>query len=85
MYILMYDTGTFLDDVLLFLTIFDLPTYFALLYNVPFLGKFWTPLPTLIWDFINERSLLFIASAIQILNVQYLFCKANFSVSNLSS
>ena len=39
-----------------FLAIFDLPTYLVLLYNVPFLGLSWTPLPTLIWDVINERS-----------------------------
>ena len=42
---------------LVFLAIFDLPTYLVLLYNVPFLGLFWTPLPTLIRDVINGRSL----------------------------
>ena len=30
----------------------------VLLYNVPFLGLSWTPLPTLIWDVINELSLV---------------------------
>ena len=40
-----------------FLAIFDLPTYLVLLYNVPFGGLSWTPLPTLTWDVINERSL----------------------------
>ena len=49
--------GTSINDVPRFLAIFDLPTYLVLLYNVPFLGLFWTPLPTLIWDVINERSL----------------------------
>jgi hypothetical protein len=49
--------GTFINDVPRFLAIFDLPTYLVLLYNVPFLGLSWTPLPTLIWDVINERSL----------------------------
>jgi hypothetical protein len=48
--------GTFINDVPCFLAIFDLPTYLVLLYNVPFLGLSWTPLPTLIWDVINERS-----------------------------
>ena len=43
-----------------FLAIFYLPTYLVLLYNVPFLGLSWTPLPTLIWDVINERSLTWI-------------------------
>ena len=33
------------------------PTYLVLLYNVPFLGLSCTPLPTLQWDVINERSL----------------------------
>ena len=28
------------------------------MYNVPFLGLFWTPQPTLIWDVINGRSLV---------------------------
>ena len=32
-------------------------TYLVLLYNIPFGGLSWTPLPTLIWDVINERSL----------------------------
>jgi hypothetical protein len=40
-----------------FLAIFDLPTYLVLLYNIPFFGPSWTPLPTLMWDVINERSL----------------------------
>ena len=35
---------------------FDLPTYLVLLYNVPFLGLFWIPLPTLMRDVINGRS-----------------------------
>ena len=48
--------GTSINDVPHFLAIFDLPTYLVLLYNVPFLGLSWTPLPTLIWDVINERS-----------------------------
>ena len=39
------------------MAIFDLPTNSVLLYNVPFWGLSWTPLPTLIWDVINERSL----------------------------
>ena len=42
---------------LVFLAIFDLPAYHVLLYNVPFWGLSWTPLPTLIWDVINGRSL----------------------------
>ena len=46
--------GTSINDVPHFLVIFDLPIYLVLLYNVPFLGLFWTPLPTLIWDVINE-------------------------------
>ena len=33
-----------------------LPTYLVLLYNVPFFELSWTPLHTLIWDVINERS-----------------------------
>ena len=41
-----------------FLAIFDIPIYLVLLYNVPFLGLSWTPLPTLIRDVINERSLV---------------------------
>ena len=49
--------GTFINDVPHFLAILDLPTYLVLLYNVPFLGLSWTPLPTLIWDVINEHSL----------------------------
>ena len=47
----------FINDVPRFLAIFDLPTYLVLLYNVPFLGLSWTPLPTLIRDVINGRSL----------------------------
>ena len=47
--------GTFINDVPRFLPIFYLPTF--LLYDVPFLGLSWTPLSTLIWDVINERSL----------------------------
>ena len=39
----------------LFLTY--VPTYLVLLYNVPFLGQFWTPLHTLKRDVINGRSL----------------------------
>ena len=31
-------------------------THLVLLYNVPFLGYLGPPLPTLIWDFNNERS-----------------------------
>ena len=49
--------GTFNNEVPRFLAIFDLPTYLVLLYNVHFLGLSWTPLPSLIWDVINERSL----------------------------
>ena len=45
----------------LFLTY--LPTYPVLLYNVPFLGLFWTPLPTLIRDVINGRSLIKVLQA----------------------
>ena len=37
-------------------------TYLVLLYNVPFLGLSWIPLPTLIRDVINERSLSFFLS-----------------------
>ena len=33
-------------------------TYLVLLYNVPFGGLSWTPLPTIIRDVINERSLM---------------------------
>ena len=40
--------------------VFDLPTYLVLLYNVPLWGLSWTPLPTLISDVINGRSLTFI-------------------------
>ena len=54
------DKGTSINDVPHFLVIFDLPTYLVLLYNVPFLGLFWTPLPTLIRDVINGRSLTLI-------------------------
>ena len=49
--------GTSINDVPHFLVIFDLPTYLVLLYNVPFLGQFWPPLPTLKRDVINGRSL----------------------------
>ena len=49
---------------LVFLAIFDLPTYLVLLYNVPFWGLSWTTLPTLIWDVINERSLTQMNSSI---------------------
>ena len=45
--------GTSINDVPCFLTIFDLPTYLVLLYNVRFWGLSWTPLPTLISDVIN--------------------------------
>ena len=48
---------TFISDVPRFLAISDLPTYPVPLYNVPFLELSWTPLPTLIRDVINERSL----------------------------
>ena len=48
--------GTFINDVPRFFAISDLPTYLVLLYNVPFLGLSWTPLPTLIRDVINERT-----------------------------
>ena len=41
---------------LVFLAIFDLTTNLVLLYNVPFWGQYYTPLTTLIWDVINERS-----------------------------
>ena len=53
----LFTKGTFINDVPRFLAISDLPTYLVLLYNVPFLGLSWTPLPTLIRDVINERSL----------------------------
>ena len=53
---IMFDKGTSINDVPHFFAIFDLPTYLVLLYNVPFLGLSLTPLPTLIWDVINERS-----------------------------
>ena len=49
--------GTSINNVPRFLAIFDLPTYLALLYKVPFWGLSWTPLPTLIADVINGRSL----------------------------
>ena len=71
------DYGTFINDVPCFLAISDLPTYLVLLYNVPFLGLSWTPLPTLIRDVINEHS------QIQILgpaNTKY--CKINFSMTH---
>ena len=48
--------GTFINDVPRFLAIFDLPIYIVLPYNVLFGGLSWTPLPTLIWDVINECS-----------------------------
>ena len=41
--------GTFINDFPGFLTIFDLPTNLVLLYNVPFLGLSWTPLPSPMW------------------------------------
>ena len=50
--------GTFINDVPRFLAIYDLPTFLVLIYNVPFLGLSWTPLPTLIRNVINERSLI---------------------------
>jgi hypothetical protein len=46
-----------INDVLHFLAIFDLSTYLVPPYNVRFGGLFWTPLPTLISDAINGRSL----------------------------
>ena len=46
------DKGTSINDVPRFLAIFDL----VLLYNVPFWGLSWNPLPTLILDVINGRS-----------------------------
>ena len=49
---------TFINDVLRFSVIFDLPTYPTLSYNVQFLGLFWTPLPTLKSDVIYGRSLM---------------------------
>ena len=49
--------GTSINDVTRFLAIFDLPTYLVLLYNVQFWGLSQTPLPTLISDVINGRSL----------------------------
>ena len=55
--ILSYKEPSLMTSLAHFLAIFDLPTYLVLLYNVPFLGLSWTPLPTLIWDIINERSL----------------------------
>jgi hypothetical protein len=55
--------GTSINDVPRFLAIFDLPTYLVLLYNVPFWGLSWTPLPsTLISDIINGRSLVLMHS-----------------------
>ena len=59
---------------------FDLP---ILLYNVPFLGLSWTPLPTLITEVINGRSLGNIdipLVGITITKLQYFFtkfCKTN--------
>ena len=53
----LHSKGTFINDVPRFLAIFDLPTYLVLLYNVPSLGQSWKPLPTLVWDVINECSL----------------------------
>ena len=41
-----FGKGTFINDVPRFLAVFDLPTYLDLLYNVPFLGLSWIPLPT---------------------------------------
>ena len=52
-----FTKGTSINDVPRFLAIFDLPTYLVLLYNVPFWRLSWTPLPTLISDVINGRSL----------------------------
>ena len=46
-------SGTSINDVPHFLVIFDLPTYPVLLYNVPFLGLFWTPKKTKKRDVIN--------------------------------
>ncbi len=34
----------------------SVPAYLGLVYNVSFLGLSWTPLPTLMWDVINECS-----------------------------
>ena len=56
---IVFSLGTSINDVPHFLVIFDLPTYLVLLYNVPFFGLSWTPLPTLLRDVINERSLKF--------------------------
>ena len=64
--------GTFINDVPRFLAIFDLPTYLILLYNVPFWGLSWTPLPTLIWDVINERSLMYITMWLILLGNRFL-------------
>ena len=50
--------GTSINDVPNFLAIFDLHTYLVLLYNVQFGWLSWTPLPTLISDVINGRSLM---------------------------
>ena len=66
-FIYILDRGTFVNDVPRFLTIFDLPTYLVLLYNVPFWGFLGPPLPTLIWDVINERSLSNLFSRINFL------------------
>jgi hypothetical protein len=49
--------GSSINDVQRFYAIFDLPTYLVLPYNVRFLGLSWNPLPTLISDVINGRSL----------------------------
>ena len=43
MQIVIVPWGTLINDVPRFLAIFDLPTYLVLLYNVSFLGLFWTP------------------------------------------
>ena len=36
------------------IALYSVPTYHVLLYNIPFGGLSWTPLPTLILDVIND-------------------------------
>ena len=71
--------GMLIIDVPHFLAIFDLPTYLALLYNVPFWGLFWTPLPTLKRDVINGCSQIVIMKR----NIYPLSGSLNFQNMNL--
>ena len=50
--------GTSINDVPRFFAIFDLPTYFVLLYNIRFFWLSWTLLPTPTSDVIYGHSLL---------------------------